>query len=189
MKLLTFAHRGEAQYFINADNYKPVDFEFKGLFKNDESYLLITGEGLQNTSKKLSVFFSQQSIKIDKLINIGIAGALDSSLELDSIYCINKVYSEEYDQIFFSEDSNNKINCVTAKNRVLDKEYAELLLKMAPIVDLELWACAKICSEFGIPLQSFKLISDYAGNSLTDDIIKKVKVFSEKLYNYYLKIS
>ena len=38
MKLLTFAHRGEARAFLDASDYKPVEFFFDGLFKNDDSF-------------------------------------------------------------------------------------------------------------------------------------------------------
>jgi hypothetical protein len=56
MKLLTFAHRGEAQAFLAAYTFKPVDFFFDGLLKSDNYYLLITGEGPHAASEKLLVF-------------------------------------------------------------------------------------------------------------------------------------
>jgi len=52
MKLLVFAHRGEAQAFFNHWNFSLVDFFFTGLFKSHRYYLLITGEGPKDASEK-----------------------------------------------------------------------------------------------------------------------------------------
>ena len=45
MILLTFAHRGEAQAFLNHFTFNSVDYFFDGLFKSEDYYLLITWYG------------------------------------------------------------------------------------------------------------------------------------------------
>ena len=47
MKLLTFAHRGEAQAFISSYQFKPVDFIFDGLLKSNDTFLLFLLQFLQ----------------------------------------------------------------------------------------------------------------------------------------------
>jgi nucleoside phosphorylase len=186
MNLLTFAHRGEAQHFLKYNNYKSVDFKFSGLFKNEENYLLITGEGLQSTEERMAAFFSHSNLTIDNVINLGIAGALNENFEIDSIHSIKQVFGEDQNQNFISFDENAQHDCISAKNRVLNKSYAKRLSKHASIVDRELWVCAKVCKIKSIPFYSFKIISDYADhNTDSKTIINKSNFYSTKLYNYY----
>jgi nucleoside phosphorylase len=187
MNLLVFAHRGEAQYFLNFDNYQSVDAKIHGLFKNKKNYLLITGEGFESINESINLFLPSNSEQISKVINLGIAGALDKNLKLDSVHSIRNAFVEDGEINLKSLDSNAKLDCISARDRVLDSNYAKRLAKYAAIVDMELFAIAESCNKNNIPFISFKLISDYAGNK-TDSkaIIKKSKMYSEKLYNYYI---
>jgi len=186
MNLLTFAHRGEAQHFLKNDDYKPLEFEFKGLYKNERNYLLITGEGLQSTEERMSALLSQPNLTIYKVINLGIAGTFDENLKLESVHSVKLIKKEDESETFQSSDVYADIICISAFNRVLNVEYKNNLAKRAQIVDRELWAYAKVCNKYQIPIYSFKLISDYAGDT-TDfhQIIQKSKEHSKKLYDYY----
>lgn len=189
MKLLTFAHRGEAQHFLKYDNYKSLDLEFNGLYKNEENYLLITGEGLESTNEKMNAFLLQPNLSISHVINLGIAGALDENLKLDSIYSIKKIKKENSDETFLTANVFANTDCISASSRVHNNEYSKQLAEQAQIVDRELWACAKVCSKFNIPIYSFKLISDYACSpSDLQKIIQNSKLHSKKLYNFYKEI-
>lgn len=187
MNLLTFAHYGEAQHFLKSGNFKQIDFESKNLFKNDNSFLLVTGEGLDATSKRLNAFFNNTNEKISKLINIGIGGALKDNLDLGSICRIKKILQENESETLLSADVYSNINCISAINRIDNKSYRTKLSKLADVVDQELWACAKECSIRGIPVYSFKLISDYANNPVDfKTIVRNAKEYSRKLYEYFV---
>ncbi len=189
MKLLTFAHRGEAQHFLKYDNYKSFDFEFNGLYRNKENYVLITGEGLESTNKKMGEVLRQSNYSISKVINLGIAGALDSNLDLESIHSVKLIKKENENETFQSSDVYANIDCISALNRVLDETYKKTLSKRAQIVDRELWACAKVCNKYQVPIYSFKLISDYAGSTTgLNKIIQKSKGYSKKLFDFYHEI-
>lgn len=188
MKLLTFAHLGEAQSFIKNEMFQKTNDPVNNFYKNKDSLLLITGEGIDSTEMKLSKLLSEYKNSISLVFNIGIAGVLDHSLKLESIHVIRKTYMEDEKNFFISTDTSATIDCITAKNRVMEKKYANQLSPIAPVVDRELWACAKTCYDFKIPFLSIKLISDYAGiatNSI--QVIKRAKAYSEKLYKYYLQ--
>lgn len=186
MKLLTFAHHGEAQHFLKFDNYQSTDFEFKGLFNNENDYLLITGEGIESTSERMNIVLQNIGNRISKVINIGIAGALNINLELESIHSIRNVYLEDGKEFYLSASAEANINCITANNRVLNEKYSNQLFQFAPVVDRELWVCAHLCKKYQLSWLSFKLISDYAGSKIdSKKIIKKSKLYSLKLYNYY----
>jgi nucleoside phosphorylase len=186
MKLLTFAHRGEAQHFLKYDNYKSLDYEFIELFTNEKDYLLITGEGIESTSERMNSVLQTVRDDISNIINMGITGALDKKLQLESVHSIRKVYLEDEDKFFQSADTKANINCITAKNRVMNEKYSKQLFQIAPIVDRELWTCAHLCNKYQLLWVSLKLISDYAGSGIdSKKIIKKSKQYSLKLYNYY----
>ena len=189
MKLLTFAHRGEAQHFLKYDNYKSFDFEFNGLYRNKENYVLITGEGLESTNKKMGEVLRQSNYSISKVINLGIAGALDSNLDLESIHSVKLIKKENENETFQSSDVYAEIDCISALNRVHDVVYRNKLFARAQIVDRELWACAKVRNKYQVPIYSFKLISDYAGSTTgLNKIIQKSKGYSKKLFDFYHEI-
>ncbi len=186
MKLFTFAYKSEAHSFIKNDAFQKVNEPVNGLYRNANDFLLITGEGIDSTNRKLTKFFSEYKINLSNVFNLGIAGSLDKNLNLESVNSIRKVYLEDGKESFFSADTNANIDCITAKNRVMDKKYANQLSPIASLVDRELWACAKVCYRFQLPFLSIKLISDYAGTTTsTEQIIKRAKEFSQKLFEHY----
>jgi len=186
MKLLTFAHHGEAQHFLNCDNFQPIEFLFDNLFKNKTNYLLLTGEGLEATHKRLEVVLSSFRGKISEVINLGIAGALTDDIELESVHHVNRVKKEDENKCYQIQDKKSGLDCISALNRVQDVNYKNKLSAEAQIVDRELWAIADICSRYNLPISSIKLISDYAGKTTdTKSIILKAKEFSKILYNSY----
>jgi len=186
MKLLTFAHRGEAQHFLKVDNYQSVEFSFKGLYKNKENYLLITGEGIESTNIKMEVVLEHIGSEILGVINIGIAGALDNNLELETIHCVNLILKEDESKVFYSSNKRLAQSCLSALNRVHNIDYRNKLTQKAQIVDRELWTIADVCSRYNIPVSSIKLISDYAGKAIdTKRIIQKAKEYSKNLYDFY----
>ena len=186
MKLLTFAHRGEAQHFLQFDNYQLSNFQFEDLFKNDDNYLLLTGEGLQLTHKRMEILLKNIGSEISEVINLGIAGALTDDIELESVHHINRVKKEDENKSFQIQNIKSGLDCISALNRVQDISYKNKLLTVAQIVDRELWAIADNCSRYNLPVSSIKLISDYAGSFVDiKQIIQKAKRYSKKLYDFY----
>ena len=189
MNLLTFAHRGEAQQFLKVDNYQPVEFSFNGLHKNKESYLLIIGEGLESAKERMAAFLSQPNLSVSKVFNLGIAGALDENLNLESIHRVKQIFNENANETFRTSDVYAEIDCISALDRVNDANYRNRLVKNAQIVDRELWAIAKVCDKNQLPFYSFKLISDYAYSpSDLQKIIQNSKLHSKNLYNFFKEI-
>lgn len=187
MKLIQIAHRGEAQEFIKYLKLKPNHL-MDGLYSNNETALIITGEGLYEVFSKLPFLIS--ALKPDILINLGIAGALESSLNIGEIYKIRTSYCHDGLEVkfkSFTSVDDSKIDCITTEKRVLNNEHAKKVSPFAQIVDRELWAMARVARTYSIPYHSYKLISDIAGNE-TDcfDIKDKAQEYSEKLVEFYL---
>lgn len=181
MDLICIAHRGEAQAFLK--DFKAVE---ENLYQNEKALLVITGEGHWK-AMEIGLVFGKYPIQ--RLINFGIAGALDKDLALEKIYCVRTVYSFAYDKPLFASftsQSDSTVDCITAMERVLNDERAEQLACFAHLVDRELWALAYLANKMNIPFESYKLISDYAGSS-TDcfDLKAKASDYSKQLYSFY----
>src|SRR4051812_3931267 len=101
MHLYTFAHKGEALPFIRKRKFSNIPFSLNGLHQNpDQDLLLITGEGLQRTTERLSAVCGVYAPHIKKIFNVGVAGILDktSSLNLMDIVSIRTAYHEPWNE-------------------------------------------------------------------------------------------
>ena len=194
MLLLSIAHKGEAQEFIRRKFTQPVQFHFNGLFRGEEGFLLLSSEGIERTTIHLTAVLTYFGRQIDRVLNIGIAGALSQKLEINQIYGIRRVYHElngQSDYPFFSgKETHSKYDCVSTLRRVTDSKYADHLKKIAPVCDRELWAIGFVCHQFNLPFKAYKLISDMAGND-TDQkqIVDQSVLFSKHLFDFYKKLS
>lgn len=193
MNLLCFAHRGEAKAFLEFFDLKHSNDDYFDLYLSDDFALLILGEGIQAATESLSAVLSKYSGKIHEVINFGIAGALDKSLEVEEIYEIRTVYAEKTKnkmefKSFSAKSEKSLIDIVTAEERVLSNEHSNKLRPFAHIVDRELWAIASVCKRFRKDFKAFKLISDFASDDVNCfDISLKADKYSEKLYAFYVK--
>lgn len=196
MKLLTFAHRGEAQAFLSAYSFKPVSFFFDGLLKSNNYFLLITGEGPHSASEKTTSVLAKLGEEVTEVYNFGVAGSLNSKLKLHDLIWVRTSYAHHAEKLEFKSYSSDTINtnanndCITAYARALDSDEKNKLSHFANIVDRELWAIASAAHLFKKPYKSLKIISDDLKN-IEGDICKFVKeeapLFSEKLLAEFQK--
>ena len=54
IRILTFAHRGEAQVFLKKESFRLMPEIQSDIYFNGNDYLVITGEGLYCSASKLS---------------------------------------------------------------------------------------------------------------------------------------
>jgi nucleoside phosphorylase len=187
-KLLTFAHRGEAQAFFSAYNFKPVEFFFDGLFESEFFYLLITGEGPHNASEKTVSVLAKLADSIDEVFNLGVAGSLTLKFKKNDLVWIRSAFAHHAERLEFKSYTSPlkkaQNDCMTAYTRVLSREERNKLSLFANIVDRELWAVASAAQLFKLPFYAVKIISDDSTDNC-EDICKFVKEeaprFSEKL--------
>lgn len=183
-KLLIFAHRGEAKAFFSQFQEKAMPF-MDGLYESDEHYLLITGEGPWKAGPKLGLVLGQLGEKVEEVVNLGIAGALRASIEVDQVYPIRTVYLEQNQDMQFASHTlgHEGVDLITCHTRVLEEKLANHLDNFAPVVDRELWALAQVCDNSGHSLSSYKLISDKVGDK---EICQRVKELSDRYSNQLL---
>lgn len=190
MPLLCMAHRGEAQHFLRQEPFQALPFHFGGLYGHKSAMLLITGEGVLEASRRISAVLGHFRGRLNAVINIGIAGALDKALEVGSIHHIRTAYGEENRKAAFhsysSYDGRAEIDCISAAARVLDSEYAGYLACFAQLVDREIWACGAAADLFKLPFYGIKLVSDFAdGANICLDIQQQASQSSAALYHHY----
>ena len=147
--LLLFAHRGEAQAFLKHWHLQPRAFAVDGLYASNQIMLCITGEGVQSASERAAVVCGAFYGEISEVVNLGVAGALASSLTVGSFCEIRTVYRESAGDIVFktftsAAPADTTIDCITADQRVLSTAYADRLRAFAPLVDRELWGIASV---------------------------------------------
>lgn len=175
MKLLVFAHRGEAQTFFNEYNFTPVEFFFSGLFQSRNFYLLITGEGMKDAGEKTTAVLARYYEEIDEIINIGIAGSLNPKIKKGDLIWVRSSYAQNAERCefksFSTKDHSNR-DCISAFNRTTTYEEKEQLMPFADLIDRELWSIMSAAHLFKKNARSLKIISDELSDT---DFCKLVK--------------
>ena len=194
MKLLTFAHRGEAQAFLAAYSFKPVDFFFDGLLKSEHYYLLVMGEGPHSASEKTISVLAKYSNEITHVFNLGVAGSLNQKIKMNDLIWVRTSYAHHAEKLEFKSYTTGAIkalnDCMTAYTRVLSFEEKNKLSHFANIVDRELWSVASAANLFKKPCLALKIISDEMTESegnICDFVKEKAPFFSEKLLQEFQK--
>ncbi|EQC51742.1 PF11140 domain protein [Bacteriovorax sp. DB6_IX] len=183
MRLLVFAHRGEAQTFLKELSLKSHP-KMNDLYISEEIAILLCSEGLLSSVSKLSFALGKLENCHD-VINFGICGALESSIELGSIHRARTIYAENEFKSY-SQNEHDSIDLITAKSRALTSAQAEKLNVVAQLVDREAWGLAHVCKEYGVDFQAIKLVSDHITDAEICQLIKdQAEVYSDKLYDYY----
>lgn len=152
--------------------------------------IIYTGVGKVNAARKVTE--SIYKFKPDLVINIGTAGALNS--ELKGLYFVKDVIEHDmkaeplsprgvtpFDNAasIFTSDIGD-IRCATGDSFVTEID-PWLLENNVSIVDMELFAIAKICEHYNIPWRSMKYISDFADENSGKDWENSLKLSQIKL--------
>ncbi len=177
------AHLGEAQGVINLFDLKRVT---PNLFENDTLSCLITGEGPFEAATAVASQLARKSYR--RVLNLGIAGALDPNLKLGEIYPVRSVYLvvEGKPQFKSFKSLEKGLDCLTSFERILSPEKAHPLSGVGSLVDREVWGVAMAAKAQGVSFESYKLISDYAGSLGACELVKEAaEKNSQKLVEFF----
>lgn len=194
MKLLTFAHPGEAREFIKHLPQLKARFDIASrLYLSPEWALLITGEGMDRVFLNLGKALGQVS-EITAIYNLGIAAALDHKLAKNNIVPVRTAYRHLADGMEFKSYSSNdglaNQDCISTFQRIHSAKQAKQLSYFGQMIDRELWAVAALSDFYRIPFQSFKLISDYAWEAESCVLAKsQATAYSCQLYKKFKQLS
>lgn len=178
--LLVFAHADEAEAFAAAG----VPHLITGVGKINatlaltEALLRARGQsGAGNGAGPGVGVGAGVGASFERVVVLGTAGAVDDEVRLDTVYQI-----EAFVQHDFSLPSPKVVPVgplldgvplsIIATGDVFvqdDSQRAALSAVGAHLVDMESYAYAVVCERLGIPLQVFKVPSDFADSSTTQD--------------------
>ncbi len=188
MKLLCFAHRGEAQAFLEHFNYLPT--EHPAVYQDEQSYLVITGEGPIEALSFVSFVLGRYP-SIVEVFNFGVAGSLGLA-KLHEIYELRHGYLWNERRVEFKSFTlglGNK-DIVTTTERIFGNEKGQVLKPIADLVDREAWGIGMSCKNFNKPLRCFKYISDIVSESSVCELVKeKAHEASMALLERYLEVT
>jgi nucleoside phosphorylase len=183
--LLCFAHKGEAQSFFQYYSFQPHQ-RFHDVWVAPELTLCLTGEGIDQAMTKTALLLGAHP-EINQIFNLGVAGAIRPEVELHQIIHVRSVYGEDR---FHSYELDGDVDLLTTHDRLLDDKKAQKLRALAPVVDRELWAIARVSKEAKVSLQALKIISDIVGEDQKEicAVVKEQAAFySEQLLEAYLQ--
>jgi hypothetical protein len=190
-KLLCFAHRREAQSFLQSIKLQSTPDPFEGFWRGEDLFLLITGEGLQNATEKTTAILAIFNEEISQVVNFGVAGALNEKLAVGDLLEVRTSYLYQGEALRFrSFSAQGAYDCVSCFDRIADGEKAKKLTLVGDLVDRELWGIASSCQLFNKPFTAVKVISDRADQLVCCQAVQeKTLEFSEKFYDWWLKQS
>jgi len=215
--LIIFAHRGEAQVFLENSPYiewikqneslspipkiglfvpkdnKEVEKNNVEKNNNDKPYILITGEGLQNAGDQTLLALSLINKEISRIINLGVAGAVNAKFHLHQIVEVKTAHSQTCKNfleagIEFKTYSSEKykglelpyVDLMSIHARALTPSDKELFSQYVDILDREAFALFRAAQYFNFPFHAFKIISDSLDEK---DFCNKVLEDSHQLAN------
>jgi adenosylhomocysteine nucleosidase len=154
----------------------------------DES-VLITGVGKINATKSLERELSKQLP--DLVINYGTAGKTTESLSVGKLCEVGKFvqrdmmvtelgfkeYETPFDATYIIENGRSDLTCGTG-----DSFWTPKNKKNFEIVDMEAYALAKVCQDYGVEFRCFKFISDGGDpDEWKENVSKGSVLFANKL--------
>lgn len=157
--LLVFAHRDEASAFADVPH-------------------LITGVGKVNAAVSLAEVLAAGGA--GRVVVLGTAGVVSDEGDrpsLDLVYQIEEVVQHDFslpspairpagETILPDRTAVLATGDVFVKN---DSQRAGISALGASLVDMEAYAYAAVCARFDVPLQLFKIPSDFADSATTDE--------------------
>ncbi|PRI10248.1 purine-nucleoside phosphorylase [Leucobacter massiliensis] len=157
--LLVFAHRDEAHAFSDLPH-------------------LVTGVGKVSAAVSLSAALAGGGV--ERVVVLGTAGVVSDGPRrpsLDEVYQIEQVVQHDFSLPSPALRPAGETILPAPSRTVLatgdvfvqnDAQRARIAALGAELVDMEAYAYARVCEQFAVPLQIFKVPSDFADSSTTD---------------------
>jgi adenosylhomocysteine nucleosidase len=169
--LLVFAHADEAEAFAAAGVPH-----------------LVTGVGKIRATLELTAALASLSANpVERVIVLGTAGAVSDEARLDTVYQVSAVVQHDFSLPSPVLKPAGPIiapsTAVIATGDIFvqsDSQRAALSALGASLVDMESYAYAAVCERLEVPLQLFKVPSDFADSSTTQDEWDSVAVPKSK---------
>lgn len=187
MHLIVFATLREAQATLHLLN---AQYLTENVYTYPEGRILISGIGMLAVCHSLTPHL----VEATEIFNLGLAGALDDSLELGSVVHIGNAslhlpFPKEIDP--FSRQLAEKCypnihlekgaSLITSLIPVHDLSFKKELSQKASLVDMEGYGVAYMAQKQGIPCNLVKVVSDFSKEEQTPLLLQNISLFADKL--------
>lgn len=170
MHLLFFAHKAEAQSFLNKGNLKKIRLGVKSFYLGKNFVLYLTGSPPILPPTEL---INQYNIK--SVINLGTAARVNGKLKTDHIY--------EATQFSLHDFTQSEVS-LGGTLLTQDTPYQQDQNRVCDFIDQEAYYLKQWCKNHKLPFYSYKLISD-SGEEDLSFIREQAKKYSDQLYEFY----
>ena len=164
----------------------------RGTLGGVETAVVISGIGKVNAAAATQLALS--SLGADAVLNVGVAGGLDPALKVCDVLRVARTVQYDFDLSLINGTQVGTLNeystpffemqavgdwpdaTVATGDRFADGEEVVGFLRGtfgANVCDMELGAIAHVCRRAGVPVHSWKLISDVAGSGTQADQYKR----------------
>lgn len=196
---LIFATEFEASAFLPSLDL--VDAGTSCPYYAGESFqLFISGVGLLKASGACSLYFTNQVKAGDRVINCGIAGAVNQDLSLHKVYEIGDLrlydprtfhspedprfnfYKEECQEISVASEG---LSLASSLYPIWLEEDRDLLAnRRVDLVDMEAYAIAQVAQGFDCELSILKSVSDFTAKPSESSFMENAKLAIKALTEY-----
>ena len=213
MKCFVIAMASEAEPVISAmrieKDYTACDRRVvTGMLYGEKVAVIVSGVGKVNAA--CGAQYAIDCLSADIIINLGVAGGLNNSVEIAKTYAVSAAVQYDFDLTQLNgtpigtldECKDNYLPLSVAEgfdrrkvgtgDRFNDNPDDHRLLTEvlgADIREMELGAIAQVCMHAGVKCYSFKTISDLAGSgSTTEQFLKNLEICFVSISNNLEKI-
>jgi hypothetical protein len=191
--LLVLAHRNEAKCLLEAYPSAQIKQVEQAYHLNEQTDLLITGEGQYNVMIKLTQYLSLFGNNLQKIINYGVAGSLHQELKQEMITPIKNSISFDGQDFRFhnffhnnSEKKQSDITCISIDKRINDLKIKKMLSMHGQVLDRELWAINYVAKNFKLAVESYKVISDELEETDICQLVKtRAEIYANIIYKHF----
>ena len=176
MRYIVVALSSEASVFINSFKLKLIEKKPFKIYKNNDTFLVVSGIGSINSAIATTYLLTKYSAKEDDFIlNIGLA-ASSFECEIGDVFSISKVIKHENSSIIKLNGEKKLTTFSTPQNSKVVKNS---------LIDMEGYGFAKAAVKFSKNVKILKVVSDFC----EDRILEKVEVerLMKKVLEYNLK--
>lgn len=174
MRFITTALYSEASSIIDYLSMKKIDNERFKIFKNHDSYLIITGIGSLNSAIATTYLLSKyEASREDRVLNIGLAGS-SFECKIGDVFRVSKVIDYESKSIL---QLNGDKKLTTFNSPQNEKKVKNSL------VDMEGYGFAKASLKFSKNVEIIKVVSDFCEDRILsgDEVERLMKKILGKL--------
>ncbi|WP_166985982.1 purine-nucleoside phosphorylase [Canibacter zhoujuaniae] len=174
--LLVFAHQDEASAFTDLPH-------------------LVTGVGKVNAAVELAFALHQAAVSgnpYQRVIVLGTAGIVGREHDLDTVVQITRAVQHDFPlpspEVAITNSPKWEATAAIATGDEFvstDEKRREIVSLGASLCDMEIYAYARITDRFGVPLEVYKVPSDFADEAAVAEWDEVVFLKSQQLRKFY----